>query len=354
MVIGRARKARGGVVRRPWARLLGLAALALLAFAASAAAKVNLSVAFQTAPPTATVNTAISYVVAPAVNSGSPSNVWVTTVFSLGVHFNAYPAGSSQFCVANEDQANNPGTTVMCPWTSGAITVNITPKIAGSMKVIASIIAAQLDTNMSNNYSYATTTVSSGGSVTVTAITPRAGASAGSKGVTITGTGFAAGAMVTIGGSAATGVSVVNSTTITATTPAHAAGAGNVVVTVSGSPGTLTNGYTFMAATVFTDDPLVQFSTAVKALHILNLRSAIATLRSVAGLSAPTWTYAVAAGVIARAVDVQEMRTQLNPALTNLGYSTSGYTDSTLQPQVTLIKKVHIDELRNRVKQVTN
>ena len=62
----------------------------------------------------------------------------------------------------------------------------------------------------------------------------------------------------------------------------------------------------------------------------------------------------MAAGVIARAVDLQEMRTQLNPALTSLGYSTSGYTDPTLTPQVTLIKKVHIDELHIRVKQVTN
>ena len=41
--------------------------------------------------------------------------------------------------------------------------------------------------------------------------------------VTITGTGFLAGATVKLGGTAATGVSVVNSTSITATTPAHAA-----------------------------------------------------------------------------------------------------------------------------------
>ena len=58
--------------------------------------------------------------------------------------------------------------------------------------------------------------------------------------MTITGTGFLAGATVTLGGTAATNVTVVNSTTITATTPAHAAGAVNVVVrNTDGQSGTL-------------------------------------------------------------------------------------------------------------------
>ena len=54
--------------------------------------------------------------------------------------------------------------------------------------------------------------------------------------MTITGTGFLAGATVSLGGTAATGVTVVNSTSITATTAAHAAGAVNVVVTNHGWP----------------------------------------------------------------------------------------------------------------------
>jgi hypothetical protein len=67
--------------------------------------------------------------------------------------------------------------------------------------------------------------------------------------VTITGTGFLAGATVSLGGTAATGVSVTNSTTITATTAVHAAGAVNVVVTNTDSKsGTLTNGYTYTSA----------------------------------------------------------------------------------------------------------
>src|SRR4029077_3909786 len=72
------------------------------------------------------------------------------------------------------------------------------------------------------------------------------GSAAGGTPVTITGTGFLAGATVSLGGTAATGVTVVNSTSITATSPAHAGGAVNVVVTNSdGQSGTLSNGYTY-------------------------------------------------------------------------------------------------------------
>jgi hypothetical protein len=92
----------------------------------------------------------------------------------------------------------------------------------------------------------------------------------------------------------------------------------------------------------------------VKAQHIVDLRNAIANLWSVAGLGAPTWTNGVVTGATVYAVDVQEMRSKLNQALPPLGYSASSYSDNPLQSQVTVIKKTHIDELRNGVKQVTN
>ena len=75
------------------------------------------------------------------------------------------------------------------------------------------------------------------------------GTANGGTAVTITGTGFLAGATVKLGGTAATGVTVVSSTSITATTPAHAAGAVSVVVTnTDAQSGTLTNGYTYTTA----------------------------------------------------------------------------------------------------------
>ena len=82
--------------------------------------------------------------------------------------------------------------------------------------------------------------------VTVTSISPNFGTVTGGTLVTINGTGFVAGATVTLGGTAATNVVVVSSIKITAKTPAHAAGAVNVTVTnTDTSTGTLTNGYNY-------------------------------------------------------------------------------------------------------------
>ncbi len=81
---------------------------------------------------------------------------------------------------------------------------------------------------------------------TPTAINPTSGPMAGGTVVTISGTGFRAGATVSIGGAAATGVTVVSAASITATTPAHACGTVNVVVTnTDGQSGTLTNVFSY-------------------------------------------------------------------------------------------------------------
>ena len=120
-----------------------------------------LSVAFTTAPATASVGTPVSYVV--SVTSAGATNVWVTAVFSLGVRFNQ--TGSSTNCVGNPDPTVGnpdltiPGTTVSCPWSGSAITINVTPQVAGAMRVIAGVTADQVDTNMSNNSATASTTV---------------------------------------------------------------------------------------------------------------------------------------------------------------------------------------------------
>ena len=83
-----------------------------------------------------------------------------------------------------------------------------------------------------------------------TAITPASGSTSGGTSVTITGTGFASGATVTFGGTAATGVSVGSSTSITATTPGHTPGAVDVVITnADNQTGTLSEGYTYTSGT---------------------------------------------------------------------------------------------------------
>ncbi|MDA0365850.1 MAG: IPT/TIG domain-containing protein [Chloroflexi bacterium] len=68
----------------------------------------------------------------------------------------------------------------------------------------------------------------------VNAVTPWTGASTGGTAISIAGTGFAAGATVTIGGAAASSVVVVSASQITAITPPGVVGAATVLVTGSG------------------------------------------------------------------------------------------------------------------------
>ena len=83
---------------------------------------------------------------------------------------------------------------------------------------------------------------------TLTAVAPSSATTAGGTTVTLTGTGFAAGAAVTFDGAAASNVVVASATSITATTPPHAAGAVDVVVTNAGGlNGRLTGGFTYTA-----------------------------------------------------------------------------------------------------------
>jgi hypothetical protein len=100
---------------------------------------------------------------------------------------------------------------------------------------------------------------------------------------------------------------------------------------------------------VFTDDP-VTTSMLVKAVHISELRTAVNAVRAAAGLSAATWTDSSLSGVEVKAVHISELRSAIDAARTALGLSNASYTDSTLTPGSTIIKAVHVNELRDRVK----
>lgn len=89
----------------------------------------------------------------------------------------------------------------------------------------------------------------------------------------------------------------------------------------------------------FTDNPLAAGVTAVKALHITELRTAINNYRASVGLSAATWT-AIATGTTISAAHITQMRTALTAAI-----PAAVYTD-TLSSAIA-IKAVHIQELRN-------
>lgn len=88
---------------------------------------------------------------------------------------------------------------------------------------------------------------------TVTGNAPATGPAAGGTVITITGTGFTAGATVTVGGTPATGVTVVSATSITATVPAHALGVVDVAVTSGGTTVTATGGFTYATALTVTN-----------------------------------------------------------------------------------------------------
>jgi hypothetical protein len=83
---------------------------------------------------------------------------------------------------------------------------------------------------------------------TVSAISPSSGSPSGGTPVTITGTGFARGAAVTLGGAPATSVAVNSATSITATTPAHLAGnVAVVVINPNELKSTLAAGFSYVA-----------------------------------------------------------------------------------------------------------
>jgi Big-like domain-containing protein/IPT/TIG domain-containing protein len=97
-----------------------------------------------------------------------------------------------------------------------------------------------------DNFAYGANSAPPPSAPTVTGIAPSSGPTTGGTSVTITGTGFQAGATVKLGGTLATNITISSSTSISATTPAHSAGVVDVQVTnTDNQSGTLTSGFTY-------------------------------------------------------------------------------------------------------------
>jgi hypothetical protein len=107
-----------------------------------------------------------------------------------------------------------------------------------------------------------------------------------------------------------------------------------------------------LATTVmFDDDPLVQYSTPIRQVHITQLRTAVNAVRAAAGLAAATFTdTSLDSPVAAKAVHVQELRSNLDTARSALGLAALTYTDPTISQLSTTMKKAHVTELRAGVK----
>jgi hypothetical protein len=98
--------------------------------------------------------------------------------------------------------------------------------------------------------------------------------------------------------------------------------------------------------TTFSDDPLVAGAT-IRAMHVSELRQRINEMRTVAGLVPYSFVDSLTPSISAvRGVHIEELRGALNEARQFMGASTLGFTDQNLQSGATIIKAVHIQELR--------
>jgi hypothetical protein len=102
---------------------------------------------------------------------------------------------------------------------------------------------------------------------------------------------------------------------------------------------------------VFTDDPLIPSTTPIKAAHLNEVRTAVNSIRACAGLSATTFTDTpLGAGDPIKAVHINELRTGLTEARAALGLLSLAYTDPTLVVQMTLVRRLHVSDVRTGVK----
>ena len=107
---------------------------------------------------------------------------------------------------------------------------------------------------------------------------------------------------------------------------------------------------TDLATTVeFTDDPLVAGTTTAKWVHLSELRTAVNAARITAGLTLATFTDAVAPGLMIKPVHVTQLRSNLDAALSALGFPAISYVDPALAADMK-IKGAHFQQIRTGVK----
>ncbi|MFM8311728.1 MAG: IPT/TIG domain-containing protein, partial [Ilumatobacteraceae bacterium] len=162
---------------------------------------------------------------------------------------------------------------------------------------------------------------------TITSIAPTSGTTAGGTTVTITGTGFVAGASVSFGTLPATNVTVVSNTSITAVSPASST-AGPVSVSVTTSGGT-SNGATF---TYTAPTPTVTALTPATGSTIGGTTVQVTGTGFLANSTVAFGTVTVPAGNVT--VNSQTSITVISPAVlvagvVNVTVTTSGGTSAT-------------------------
>jgi len=181
---------------------------------------------------------AYTYQAAPTITSAAPLSGFAIGGTALTITGTGFLAGAT----VDLGGSNCTGVTVVSPTS---ITCTTTAHAAGVVSIRVTNTDTQFGTQAAGYTYQAAPTVSS--------IFPIAGALAGGTALTVTGTGFVAGATVDVGGSACTGVTVVSATSITCTTTAHAAGVATVTVTNADTQnGNLASSFTYQTAPTVT------------------------------------------------------------------------------------------------------
>jgi DNA-binding beta-propeller fold protein YncE len=99
----------------------------------------------------------------------------------------------------------------------------------------------------------------------------------------------------------------------------------------------------------FTDDPLVAGSTAIKAVHVTEMRDAINVVRARYGLTAAAWTDTLTAQLTSvKAVHMTEMRSALAAVYSARGMAAPTYTNA-ITAGTTRIRAVDVTELRSAI-----
>ena len=98
----------------------------------------------------------------------------------------------------------------------------------------------------------------------------------------------------------------------------------------------------------FTDDPLAVQTTPDRAVHIMELRAAIDSVRVARGLGTFGWTdpTLTPGSTPVKALHVTELRTALNQAYQAAGRAVPTYTDPSVVAGAVVIKALHLSELR--------
>lgn len=96
----------------------------------------------------------------------------------------------------------------------------------------------------------------------------------------------------------------------------------------------------------FADPSLTAGVTPIRAQHLVDLRTAVGSVRTFAALPAYSYTNSILAGQPIRAIDVQQLRFALAEARSAIGLAAVAFSDGTLTSGASIVRKAHVLELR--------